>query len=198
MCKNWNLSWSVPLHPPLCRDLLRSCRLHTQILSYDTPTLLSTCSPSVCGPTNPPPRHQPWGFPFLPSPASEMKRSCVTLDQWLLLSEPQFAPLHSGSSGDVRVKDGCRRGQARTWPHSQGSSSDIGNHISTHICQDFPVAQMVKNLPAKQEIQVQSLGQEDPLKNGMAIHSGILAWRIPWTEDPGRLQCVGSQRVGHN
>jgi len=45
---------------------------------------------------------------------------------------------------------------------------------------------------------VQSLGQEDTLKEGMTIHSGILAWRIPWTEEPGELQSMGSQRVGHN
>ena len=120
------------------------------------------------------------------------------MDQWLLLSEPQFAPLHSGSSGDVQVKDGCGRGQARTWPHSQGSSSDTGNHISTHICQDFPVAQMVKNLPAKQEIQVQSLAQENPLEKGMATHASILAWRIPWTEEPDMLQSLRMQRVEHN
>ena len=60
------------------------------------------------------------------------------------------------------------------------------------------VAQMVKNLPAMQETGVQSLGQEDPLEKGMAIHSRILAWRIPWTEEPGRLQSMGSQRVGHD
>ena len=48
------------------------------------------------------------------------------------------------------------------------------------------------------ETRVQSLGQEDPLAKGMAIHSSILAWRIPWTEMPGGLQSVGSQRVGHN
>ena len=59
------------------------------------------------------------------------------------------------------------------------------------------VAQMVKNLPAVQENQVQSLGREDPLEKGMATHSSILAWRIPWTEEPGALQSVGSQRVGH-
>ena len=53
--------------------------------------------------------------------------------------------------------------------------------------QDFPVAQVVKNLPAMQKIWVQSLGQEDPLEKGMAIHSSILAWRIPWTKEPGRL-----------
>ena len=57
---------------------------------------------------------------------------------------------------------------------------------------------MVKNLPAMQETQVQSLGQEDPLEEEMAIHSSILAWRIPWTEEPGRLQSMGSQRAGHN
>ena len=54
------------------------------------------------------------------------------------------------------------------------------------------VAQMVKNLPTMWETQVQSLGQEDPLEKGMATHSIILAWRIPWTEEPGGLQSVGS------
>ena len=60
------------------------------------------------------------------------------------------------------------------------------------------VAQMVKSLPAVQEIQVQSLGQEDTLEKEMATHSSILAWRIPWMEEPGRLQSMGSQRVGHD
>ena len=54
---------------------------------------------------------------------------------------------------------------------------------------------MVNNLPAMQETQVQSLGREDPLKKRMATHSRILAWRIPWTEKPSRLQSMGSQRV---
>ena len=57
---------------------------------------------------------------------------------------------------------------------------------------------MVKNLPAMHKTQVRSLGKEDPLEKGMAIHSGILAWRIPWTEQPGGLPSIGSQRVGHN
>ena len=57
---------------------------------------------------------------------------------------------------------------------------------------------MVKNLPARQETQVQSLSQEDTLEQGMANHSSILAWRIPWTEEPDRLQSVGSQRVRPN
>ena len=60
------------------------------------------------------------------------------------------------------------------------------------------VAQMVKNPSAMQETQVWSLGQEDPLEKGMAIHSSILAWRVPWTEEPGGLQSMGSQRVGHD
>ena len=63
---------------------------------------------------------------------------------------------------------------------------------------DFLVAQWVKNLPAVQESQVRSLGQEDPLQKGMATHSSNLAWRIPWTEEPGGLQSMGSQRVGHD
>ena len=57
------------------------------------------------------------------------------------------------------------------------------------------MAQTVKNLPAMQETQVQSLGQKDPLEKGMATHSSILAWRLPWIEKSGGLQSMGSQRV---
>ena len=60
------------------------------------------------------------------------------------------------------------------------------------------VAQLVKTLPAMQETQVRSLGWEDPLEKEMASHSNILAWRIPWTDEPGRLQSRGLQRVRHN
>ena len=57
---------------------------------------------------------------------------------------------------------------------------------------------MVKNLPAVLETRVRSLGQEDPLETGVAIHFSTLAWRIPWTEEPGGLQYIRSQRVGHD
>ena len=57
---------------------------------------------------------------------------------------------------------------------------------------------MVKNLPAMLKTQIRSLGQEDPLEKGTATHSSILAWRIPWTEEPGGLQSIGSQRVRYN
>ena len=60
------------------------------------------------------------------------------------------------------------------------------------------MVQMAKNPPVVQEIWVRSLNQEDPLEKEMASYSSILAWRIPWTEEPGRLQSMGSQRVGHN
>ena len=60
------------------------------------------------------------------------------------------------------------------------------------------MAQSVKSLPAIQETQVQSPGQEDPLEKEMATHSSIFAWRIPWTEEPGGLQSMDSQRVGHD
>ena len=59
-------------------------------------------------------------------------------------------------------------------------------------------AQLVKNLPAMQETWVRFLGQEDPLEKGWATHSSILAWRISWTEEPGGLQSMGLQRVGHD
>ena len=60
------------------------------------------------------------------------------------------------------------------------------------------MAQRLKHLPGMWETQVQSLGQEDPLEKEMATHSSILAWRIPWMEEPGTLQSRGSQRVGHD
>ena len=69
----------------------------------------------------------------------------------------------------------------------------LGSKITASL-----LAQRLKHLPAMREIQVQSLGQEDPLEKEMATHSSILAWRIPWMEEPGRLQSTGSQRVGHD
>ena len=60
------------------------------------------------------------------------------------------------------------------------------------------MAQMVKRLPTMQETQVRSLGWEDPLEKEMATHSSTLVWKMPWTEEHGRLQSMGSQRVGHD
>ena len=60
------------------------------------------------------------------------------------------------------------------------------------------VDQTVKNVPAMRETQVRFLGLEDPLEEGIATHSSFLGWRIPWTEEPGGLQSMGSQRVGHD
>ena len=62
----------------------------------------------------------------------------------------------------------------------------------------FPGSSIVKNLPAMSQMQVGSLGQEDPLEKEMAMHSNILAWEMPWTEEPGGLQSMGWQRTGHN
>ena len=71
------------------------------------------------------------------------------------------------------------------------------NVIQIYVCVSL-VAQMVKNLPAMWETWVQSLGWEDPPEKGMATHSSVLAWRIPWTEEPGGLQSMGLQRVRHD
>ena len=62
----------------------------------------------------------------------------------------------------------------------------------------FLVVQTVKRLPTMWETQIRSLGWEDPLEMEMATHSSTVAWKIPWTEEPGRLQSMGSQRVGHD
>ena len=71
----------------------------------------------------------------------------------------------------------------------------MGNQL---ILQASLVAQMVKHLSTMRETWVQSLGREDALEKEMATHSSTTAWKIPWTEEPGRLQSMGSQRVGHN
>ena len=70
--------------------------------------------------------------------------------------------------------------------------------VKAMVFQASVVAQMVKHLPAVWKTQVQSLGQEDPLEKEMANHSKILAWKIPWMEEAGRLQFMGLQRVGHH
>ena len=76
------------------------------------------------------------------------------------------------------------------------------NSVNIFVCLTMyewvPGGLVVKNPPAKQETQVWSLGWEDPMENETATHSSILAWGIPWTEEPGGLQSIGSQRVGHN
>ena len=63
---------------------------------------------------------------------------------------------------------------------------------------DFPGGSDVKRLSTMREPRVQSLGREDPLEKGKAIHSSTIAWKVPWTEKPGRLQSMGLQRVGHD
>ena len=81
-------------------------------------------------------------------------------------------------------------------------SKNPNDFLMSYMYSDFPrtslVAQMVKHLPTMRDTQVPSLGWEDPLKKEMATHSSTLAWKIPRMEEPGRLQSMGSQRVGHD
>ena len=92
-------------------------------------------------------------------------------------------PAHAGDTRDAGLISGL------------GKSPGEGNGNLLQYSWASLVVQTIKNPPAMQEIWVPSLGQEDPLEEGMASHSSILAWRIPWTEEPGGLQSVGSQRV---
>ena len=80
--------------------------------------------------------------------------------------------------------------------YSSGSFVNESSYLSSD--KTSLVAQMVKCLSTMRETWVRSLGWEDPLEKEMAIHSSTIAWKIPWTEEPGRLQSMGSQRVGHN
>ena len=72
------------------------------------------------------------------------------------------------------------------------------SYLQMQSYRGLPRGSIVKNLPTMQGIQVWSLDQEDPLEEDMATHSSILSWRIPWTEEPGRLQSIESRRIGHN
>ena len=91
----------------------------------------------------------------------------------------------------------CNAGDPSSIPRL-GRSSGEGIGYPLQFFWAFLVAQMVKSLSAEQETWVRSLSWKDPLEEGMATHSSILAWRIPWTEMPGGLQFVGLQRVRHN
>ena len=83
------------------------------------------------------------------------------------------------------------------WLFASGDQN-TGALVSASVLPTSLVAQVVKHLPIVRETQVRFLGWEDPLEKAMATHSSTLAWKIPWTEEPGRLQSMGPQRVGHN
>ena len=110
------------------------------------------------------------------------------------LPTPVFLGFPCGSAGK---ESACNVGDLGSIP-GLGRSNGEGLGYPLQHSWAFLVAQLVKNLPAMWETWVRSLGLEDPLEKGMVTHSSILAWRIPWTEEPGGLQSRGSQRVRHN
>ena len=107
-------------------------------------------------------------------------------------------PINAGGAGSILdwgVNIPCA-----LWPNKQTQKQ-----YSNKFNKDFKngpwtslMAQTVKHLPTKQKTRFQSLGREDPLEKDMATHSSVLAWKIPWMEEPGRLQSIGSQRVRHD
>ena len=117
---------------------------------------------------------------------------CPTLCHPVNCSMPGFPVIH------------CFLEFAQTYVHWVGNAIQPSHPLSPsfppalNLSQHSLVAQMVNNLPAVQETRVQSLGWEDPLEKAMATHFSIFAWRIPWTEEPGRLQSMASQRVRHD
>ena len=97
-----------------------------------------------------------------------------------------------GKQSSLGARRGVQVGESRWLPRGDASGLEF-DWMSSSL-----VAQMIKHLPAMQDTWVPSLGWEEPLEKEMAIHSSTLAWRIPWMEEPGRLQSMGSQRVGHD
>ena len=98
--------------------------------------------------------------------------------------------------GSAGKESACNAGDFGSIP-GLGRSTGEGIGCPLQYSWAFLMAQLIKNLPAMRETWVQSLGWEDSLEEGMATHSSILAWRIPWTEEPGGIQSMGSQRVSH-
>ena len=112
---------------------------------------------------------------------------------WFFFQVIQTLSCPDGSDGK---KSACNAGDLGLIP-ALGRSPAEGIGYPLQCSWASLVAQLVKNAPARRETWVQSLGWEDPLEEGKAPHSSIQAWRVPWTEEPGGLQSVGSQRVGH-
>ena len=102
-----------------------------------------------------------------------------------------------GASGSFEGENGSNLRLLEAAGEHRATSGRL-NFLYPRGAWGFLVAQSVKNLPAMRETRVRSLGGEDPLEKGRATHSRILAWRTPWTKEPGGLQSMGSQRVGHN
>ena len=97
-----------------------------------------------------------------------------------------------GKQSSLGARRGAQVGESRWLPRGDALELEFDGMSSSLA------AQTVKRLSTMWETQVRALGWEDPLEKEMAIHSSILAWKIPWTEEPGRLQSMGSQRVRHN
>ena len=117
----------------------------------------------------------------------------------LMIISSYYMTVKGFPGGSEGKESACNAGDPGSIP---GLGRSLGGGLGNPLQYSWAslVAQMVKNLPAMQELQetqVRSLSQEDPLEEGMATHSSIIAWRLPWTEEPGWLQFMGSQRVGH-
>ena len=108
----------------------------------------------------------------------------------IMASNPVTSWQRDGESGNCQI--------SFSWAPESLRMVTAAREVKSRLFLASLVAQMVKNLPAVWETQVQSLGWEDPLEKGMAAHSSMLAWKIPWTDEPGRLQSTGSQRIGHD
>ena len=132
--------------------------------------------------------------------------SCLKDTAWSAVISPSFRYLlhlflmlisyiYGFPHSSVDKESTCNAGDPGSIPGSRRSPGE-GIGYPFQCSWASLVVQLVKNVPSMQETRIRPLGWEDPLEKGMATHSSILAWRIPWTEEPGRLQSMGLQRVG--
>ena len=171
-----------------CHFLLQCMKWKVKVKSLSRVWLLAT--PWTVAYQAPPSmgfsRQEYWSGVPLPSPSGGLRVCNQLWVRWLCWS--WLAPWHMWGSASYE------------WPQLGWTQISSTSHISSAVYQGIFSWQWQdpKNLPAMQETWVLSLGWEDPLEKGMATHSSILAWRSPWTEEPGGLQSLGLQRVRHD
>ena len=130
---------------------------------------------------------------FIPAHHQSLEVSSVSFDK----CSPLCSPCHRLPCSSAGEESACKAGDPSSTP-GLGRSPGEGKGYLLQYSWTSQEAQTVKNLPAMQETLVQCLSWEDPLEKGKTTHSNILAWEIPSTEEPGELQSIDSQRVGHD
>ena len=173
-------------------------------VASSSPPLTLKLGPCSQGPASPSPKGSEFGTWELPSDTRGTRAQVdgtVANPSWEATGQEEGSGCWEGGDGPGEGWSMCSHLFVLlkySWYTVVLASGVQQNDLVIYLYGTSLVAQMVKNLPAMWEIRVWSLGQEDPLEKEMATHSSVLAWKIPWTEEPGGLQSMGLQKVGHD